>query len=111
MKHTVELTYQELVNIIRDQFLSTPDDLEVKITDYPHVVQQSENTLWYPDKSGEWKEHDGSENPPNNLQPFDKVMWITYDERKYKTTIGTPIWSVEELCWDAVAAYKVVCTN
>jgi len=108
MKHIVELTYQELVSIIRDQFLNTPDDLEVKITDYPHAVQSLGNTPWYPDDSGEWREYDGNGEPPDELFPDDEVVWMVQQERDLKTMTNYNTLLVKELHWDCVVAYKVV---
>lgn len=103
MKHTVEITYQELVSIVANHYSFPSNELEVKI-----VTCTVAEGLWYPDDSGEWIEHDGSDEPPIDLLPHELVYWIVPKERTIRKLIANDCFRVDELNWDCVQAYRKV---
>lgn len=112
MKHTIELTYEELVTILCEKwFLSVPKEcLQVKITNYPSEpsVGNTDDSLWYPDDSGEWKEHDGSDNIPEGLHYNNVVVWMTPEERSNKKMKSYTEMESEYIGWEHVVAYKKI---
>lgn len=71
---------------------------------YAHPLPSSTEKPWYPDDSGEWVEHDGSDKIPTSSVFIEALYVSERNVKNYEQEILEP----EDLTWTRIVAYKVI---